>query len=126
MAQLSERPYAMKILVIDDHSLIREALSSVLKELKGDAEVFEASNCGQAMRLVEDHADFGLVLLDLTLPDRNGFSVLEELRERYPAMSVVVLSASQDRDTVVKALDLGALGFIPKSANREVMSSALQ
>ena len=79
------------------------------------------------MRLIEEHADdFGLILLDLTLPDRNGFSVLAELRERYPAISIVVLSAQQDRASVMKALDLGALGFIPKSANRDVMVSALQ
>jgi DNA-binding NarL/FixJ family response regulator len=116
----------MKFLVVDDHALIREALRSVLKELKRDAEVVEASNCGQAMRLVEGHADLDLILLDLTLPDRDGFSMLAELRERYPALSIVVLSALQDRGNVVKALDLGAQGFIPKSANREVMLSALQ
>jgi DNA-binding NarL/FixJ family response regulator len=117
----------MKILVVDDHALIREALCSVLKELKRDAEVVEASDCGQAMRLVEEHAaDLGLILLDLTLPDRDGFSVLAELRERHPAISIVVLSALQDRDNIDKALDLGALGFIPKSAKREVMLSALQ
>jgi DNA-binding NarL/FixJ family response regulator len=117
----------MKFLVVDDHALIREALGSVLKELKRDAEVVEASNCGQAMRLVEEHTDLDLILLDLTLPGGpDGFSVLAELRERYPAMSIVVLSALQDRGNVVKALDLGAQGFIPKSANREVMLSALQ
>src|SRR6266705_1851601 len=116
----------MKILVVDDHALIREALRSVLKELKDDAEILEAANCGQAMRLVEEHADLGLILLDLTLPDRDGFSVLEELRERYPAMSIVVLSALQDRDNVVKALDLGAQGFIPKSAQSDVILNALR
>jgi DNA-binding NarL/FixJ family response regulator len=62
----------------------------------------------------------------LNLPDRNGLDVLAELRERHPAISAVVLSASDDRDTVAKALDLGALGFIPKSSTREVMLSALR
>jgi len=62
----------MKILVIDDHALIREALHSLFRELKGDAEVLGASNCAQAMRLVEGDANFGLVLLDLGLPDRDG------------------------------------------------------
>ena len=70
----------MKILVVDDHALIREALGSVLKELKSDADVLEASNCAQAMQLVETHEDLELVLLDLTLPDRDGASVLSELR----------------------------------------------
>jgi len=116
----------MKILVVDDHVLIRDALRSVLKEVKGDAVVLEASDSRQAMALVAEHAELGLILLDLNLPDRDGFSLLAELRERYPAISVVVLSGQQDRSSVVKALDLGALGYIPKSGQREVMLSALQ
>jgi len=116
----------VKILVVDDHALIREALRGVLRELKGDATVLEASNCREAMQLIAEHPDLGLILLDLNLPDRDGFSVLAELRERFPAMPVVVLSGQQDRGSVVKALDLGALGFIPKSGQREVMLSALQ
>jgi DNA-binding NarL/FixJ family response regulator len=116
----------MKILVVDDHLLIREALRGVLKELRSDAAVLESADSGQAMQLIAEHADIGLILLDLNLPDRDGLSVLAELRERYPATSVVVLSAQQDRGSVVKALDLGALGFIPKSAEREVMRAALE
>jgi DNA-binding NarL/FixJ family response regulator len=116
----------MKILVVDDHVLIRDALRGVLKEVKADATVLEASDSSKAMALVAEHADLGLILLDLNLPDRDGFSVLAELRERYPAISVVVLSGQQDRSSVVKALDLGALGYIPKSGQREVMLSALQ
>src|SRR3984893_19565892 len=105
----------MKILVVDDLVLIREALRGVLKELRSDAVSLEGSDGRQAMRLIGEHADIGLILLDLNLPDADGFSMLAELRERYPATSVVVLSAQQDRRSVVKALDLGALGFIPKS-----------
>jgi DNA-binding NarL/FixJ family response regulator len=114
----------MKILVIDDHALIREALRGVLKELKGDVSVVEAPGWRQAAIHFEEGASFDLVLLDLNLPDRDGADILAELRERYPAIAVVVLSARQDRDSVAKALNLGALGFIPKSAPREVMLSA--
>ena len=116
----------MQVLVIDDHALIRDALRGVVKELKDDAAIIEASDCRQAMRLIDEHPDLGLILLDLNLPDRNGFDVLSDLRERYPAISTVVLSAFNDRDTVARALDLGALGFIPKSSTREVMLSALR
>ncbi len=117
----------MKILVVDDHVLIRDAVRGVLKELKGDADVLEASDCRQAMALIAENADdLGLILLDLHLPDRDGFSALSEMRERYPAISVVVLSGQHDRSTVMKALDLGVSGFIPKSGLREVMLSALQ
>ncbi len=116
----------MKILVVDDHVLIREALRGVLKRLRSDAVVLEGSDSRQAMQFLSEHADIGLILLDLNLPDRDGFSMLAELSERYPATSVVVLSGRQDRVSVVKALDLGALGFIPKSAKTEVMLAALE
>jgi DNA-binding NarL/FixJ family response regulator len=116
----------MKILVVDDHVLIREALRGVLKELKGDVAIVEAANSRQAMQRIEENSDLELILLDLNLPDRSGFDVLAELRERYPAISVVMLSASNDRDDIATALDLGALGFIPKSAQREVMLSAFK
>jgi DNA-binding NarL/FixJ family response regulator len=116
----------MKVLVVDDHALIRDALRGVLKELNDGATVVEAADSRQALRLTDENPDFGLVLLDLNLPDRSGFDVLVELRGRHPAISVVVLSALNDRDSVAKALDLGATGFIPKSASREVMLSALR
>ncbi len=116
----------MKILIVDDHALIRDALQGLLKKLKRGAIVLEASNSRQAMDAIASHDDISLVLLDLNLPDRDGFSVLAELRERYPAIAVVMLSAIQERAKVIKALDLGAVGYIPKSARREVMMSALQ
>jgi DNA-binding NarL/FixJ family response regulator len=116
----------MKILVVDDHVLIRDALRAALKELQDVTTVLEASDCRQAMELIQEHPDLALILLDLNLPDRDGFSVLAELRQRHPAVSIVVLSAFHDRDSVAKALDLGAVGFIPKSAKREVMLKALQ
>jgi DNA-binding NarL/FixJ family response regulator len=116
----------MKFLLIDDHVLIREALRGVLKELRRDADVLEAANCDQAKRLVEEHSDLEVILLDLNLPDGDGFHLLAQLREQYPAISIIVLSASNDRDYVVRALDLGAVGFIPKSAQRAVMVGALE
>ena len=116
----------MKILVIDDHVLIREALQALLKKLKRGAEVLEASDSRQAMEIFANNADIGLVMLDLNLPDRDGLAVLSVLRELHPAVAVVVMSAIQERATVMQALDLGAVGYIPKSARREVMTSALQ
>ncbi len=116
----------MKILVIDDHALIRDAVRLVIKELKNDAIVLESADCAQARRLIDKNPDLELILLDLSLPDQDGFDMLADLRERYPAVSVVVLSAHDDRASVIKALDLGALGFIPKSAQRDVMLGALR
>ena len=115
----------MKILVIDDHVLIREALRGVLRELKGAATVIvEAADGRQAMHQLEQMGAIDLILLDLGLPDRDGFEMLGELGVRYPTIPVVVLSAYRDKATVTRALDAGALGFIPKSSHRDVMLSA--
>ena len=65
-------------------------------------------------------------LQNVDLPDRDGFSVLDELRQRYPAIPVVVLSARNDCESVVRTLALGASGFIPKSGQLEIMLSALE
>ncbi len=116
----------MKALLVDDHTLIREALRRVLGELRQDLVVLEAAECGLARRIVAENPDIELILLDLSLPDEDGFAMLEDLRERYPAISIVVLSGHEDRESVTKALDLGALGFIPKSAPHEVMLTALR
>jgi DNA-binding NarL/FixJ family response regulator len=117
---------SMKILLVDDHVLLREALRGALNELEAEAAIFEASDSRETMQFVEQNPDLDLIMLDLNLPDRDGFSVLTEVRQRYPSISVVIMSALQDRENVVKALDLGAVGFIPKSAGRKVIIGALQ
>ncbi|MEH2475518.1 DNA-binding NarL/FixJ family response regulator [Nitrobacteraceae bacterium AZCC 2161] len=116
----------MRVLIVDDHALIREALHAVLKQLKREAIIFEASNSREAMRIVEEHPDISLILLDINLPDRDGFSVLRELRDRYAAIAIIILSSSDDQDTVRRAFKLGALGFIPKTTEREVMLNAIK
>src|SRR5207244_3167211 len=116
----------MKVLIVDDHALIREALHAVLKQLKREAVIFEASNSRQAMHIVKEHTDISLILLDINLPDRDGFSVLRELRDRYATIAIIILSSSDDHDTVKRAFKLGALGFIPKTTEREVMLNAIE
>jgi DNA-binding NarL/FixJ family response regulator len=116
----------MKVLVIDNHALIREASRGLIGKLGRDAVLLDASNCAQAIRVLEQHPDLDLILLDLTLPDRDGFSMLAELREYHPATAVVVLSGSKARHDVNRALELGAVGYIPKTTSYDVMLSALE
>ena len=116
----------MKILVVDDHALIRTALRGVLGELDHDVTVFEASDCRSAFDLIEARPDLDLVLLDLNLPGIHGLAALEELRTRHPALPVVVLSSANDRASVTRALDQGAMGYIPKLSSNEVLISALR
>jgi DNA-binding NarL/FixJ family response regulator len=114
----------MKILLVDDHALIRDALRGVLAELQATAEILDAPDSRSALATLEANCEIQLIVLDLNLPDRAGFDVLAEVRELYPGIGVVVLSANHDRASVGRALDLGAVGFIPKSAPRNVMLSA--
>ena len=76
--------------------------------------------------MVEKHPDLSLILLDINLPDRDGFSVLSELRNRYPTIAIIMLSALNDQDQVKRAFSLGALGFIPKTTEPGVMLSAIE
>jgi len=121
-----DRKPPMKVLIVDDHALIRQALHTVLKELKRETVIFEAANSRQAMQVVEQHPDLNLILLDINLPDRDGLSVLDELRDRYATIAIVILSASDDQDKIKRAFGLGALGFIPKTTEREVMLNAIR
>ena len=116
----------MKILLVDDHVLIRDAMRSVLRELDGAAESLEAESGRQAKDLLVQHPDVSLILLDLRLPDRDGLEMLAELRANHPGVAVVMLSAFNDRDNVVKSLDAGAQGFIAKTATRDVLLGALR
>lgn len=116
----------MKILVIDDHVLIRQAMQGVVRKIKRDAILLEAADSRQAMQTIAENPDTDLILLDLTLPDRDGLSVLGDIRQRAPTVSIVVISAIQDPKFVMKALDLGARGYIPKSAQGDVILNALR
>jgi DNA-binding NarL/FixJ family response regulator len=116
----------MKILVVDDHALIRTALRGVLRELAHDVTILEAGDCRSAFGLIETHPDLDLVLLDLSLPGMHGLVALEELRTRHPALPVVVLSSVIDRASVTHALDQGAMGYISKLSTNEVLVSALR
>lgn len=116
----------MKILVVDDHALIRTALRGVLGEIGSEVTVLEASDCRGAFGLIEAQPDLDLVLLDLNLPGIHGLAALEELRARHPALPVVVLSSTNDRASVTQALDQGAMGYIPKLSSNAVLISALR
>ncbi|HXZ47694.1 MAG TPA: response regulator transcription factor [Usitatibacter sp.] len=119
----------MKVLLIDDHHLIREGLRPVLQQLAepGEAlEVVEASTFRAGLEEAGRHADLELALLDLRLPDVAGFEALAELQSRHPELPVVVMSGEDDPALVRGALERGALGYIPKSSSTAVVLNALR
>jgi DNA-binding NarL/FixJ family response regulator len=116
----------LKVLVVDDHPLIREALRQVLRALNKDIDLLEAGSAPEALAAADRNEGIDFILLDLALPGADGFEVLRELRERHPSFPVVVLSASDHAEVVMRALDAGAMGFIPKTASNEVLLGALR
>jgi DNA-binding NarL/FixJ family response regulator len=116
----------MKVLLVDDHPLILSALQSVIQGLGDDVTVLGASSAAQARAELSKDADFDLVLLDLALGDADGFEVLTEFRAAYPALPVVVVSASDRASDVIRAIDLGAMGFVPKRSSNEMLFEALR
>ena len=116
----------MKILVVDDHPLILEALHHTLLQLDQDALLHDARTAAEGRALANAHPDADLLLLDLGLPHAHGLSLLLEVREHHPAIPVVVLSGSERHEDVMRAIDAGAMGYIPKSYPPKLMLSALR
>jgi DNA-binding NarL/FixJ family response regulator len=116
----------MKVLLIDDHPLILSALQSVIQGLGDDVTVVGAGSARAARETLQAQSDFDLVLLDLQLGDADGFDVLSEFRTAYPALPVVIVSASDRASDVIRSIDLGAMGFVPKRSTNETLFEALR
>lgn len=116
----------MKILLVDDHALFREGMSHVLKNMPESPEVIEAGSADEGLFLAQEKKPIDLVLLDLHLPETDGFTVLARLHHNYADLAVIVLSASEDFLDAKKSLDLGAMGYIPKSATSQIMLGAIR
>ena len=115
----------MKVLLIDDHPLILTALQNVIQGIGSHVAVVGVAGARAAREALAADPAFDLVLLDLRLGDADGFEVLTELRNTYPAVPVVVVSASDRSADVIRAIDLGAMGFVPKRASNETLQEAL-
>lgn len=115
----------MNVLVIDDHPLILSAMQSLVQRLAEDVRVTAVATAQAAHDALAGGTDFDLALLDLQLGDDNGFDLLAEVRGAYPALPVVVVAASDHRDDVMRAIDLGAMGFVPKLTSVETLLGAL-
>lgn len=119
----------MRILVIEDHTLVREGLLLALKAL-GDAnaqtEILGAKDADEATVMLEANDDFDLILLDLMLPGTSGMAFLGVIRKRHPHVPVVILSALDDGDTVMKAIRQGAAGFVSKASPTDTLLGALR
>ena len=116
----------MKVLLIDDHPLILAALQTVIRGLGDDVTVVGVATDREARATLKGDPDYDLVLLDLYLGEADGFELLAELRGLYPALPIVVVSASDRASDVIRAIDAGAMGFVPKRASNATLFDALR
>lgn len=117
---------AMKLLIVDDHPVLREGLAALLAHAAPDTIVLQAGSAREALGLVEVHADLDVVVLDLVMPGMGGLSALAEFGRVRPDVPVIVLSSSEDPQDARKALAQGALGYVPKSASQHALLSAIR
>ena len=119
-------PGGYSFVIADDHPLFRGALKDALAGIGNVAAIHEAGNFESAKALVVANEDIDLVLLDLSMPGASGLSGLISLRGVHPSVPMIVVSAHDDPVTIRRALDLGASGFISKSASLDEIRSAVQ
>lgn len=116
----------LKLLVVEDHALVREGLVRMLGQVESDIEVLEAPDFESALTVLDGEDEFDLILLDLALPGIDGFAGLDVLRRQFPAIPVAVVSAFDDLPTVTRVMNLGASGFIPKAFSGEALLAAVR
>ena len=116
----------MKIVIADDHALVRTGMAQLLGELESDITVLEAENYPDAATLLVSHPDTALALLDLNMPGMNGCTQIEALAEQAPTVPLVMLSGSENPQDMQCALDAGAAGYIPKSESPAVILHAVR
>src|SRR5436190_5542994 len=113
-----------RILIADDHELVRRGLRQILAEAFAELVFGEAADARQTLEAA-DKEHYDLVLLDINMPGRSGIEVLQDLKRLYPRLPIVVLTAFPERDYAVRAFKLGASGYVSKqSASSELVAAA--
>ena len=116
----------MKVLLVDDHALVREGLALLLPKLDPAFVPVGAASCEEAIALLARDPEIGLILMDLSLPGMSGADGIQAIRSKYPDMPIVALSGTDDRQTILQSIKSGAMGFIPKSYTTDRLFGALQ
>ena len=118
----------MQFLIVDDHSIVTMALGMLLKDFDGqDNSVYTANSKDEALALADQYGDTAdLMILDLSMPGVEGTSLMETIVERHPTMKILVMSGLTDQHSIVKVLQMGAAGFIPKSLDAALLTAAIR
>jgi len=115
----------MKILICDDHKIVRDGLRQILQQLEGVNLIMEAGNGDDALSILKKEA-FDIVLLDISLPDRSGMEVLQSVKSRWPLINVLMLSMHPQEQYAIRALKLGASAYLTKDTASEELLLAVK
>lgn len=115
-----------RVLIVEDHALVREAMAQTLGRIESGLECVEARGSEEALTLLAGSPDWDLAIIDLMLPDLSGFSLLGVLAKRYPDMPTIVVSALDDQATLRRAMKVGASGFVSKSSSGDELRHAVR
>ena len=115
----------MKILICDDHKIVRDGLKQILLQMEGHTSIVEAGDAKDAFGFLKKEA-FDIVLLDISLPDRNGLEVLQSIKEKWPSTNVLMLSMHPQEVFALRALTLGASGYLTKDTAMEELQIAVK
>lgn len=116
----------MKVIIADDHWVVRQSLKQIMRRLNQTLQIYEAETFGELTALLAEHPDTSLILLDLVMPGFDGLSGLRSLRAEFPDIPVVIVSVHEDVDHVIRSVEQGAIGYIPKSAAGPEIERALE
>ena len=115
----------MKVLIVDDHAIVRRGMVSLLQEHFKDVSCSEADNARAALDAVQ-REPWDLALVDISMPGRNGLDLIQEIRQEHPAMPILVISSHEEKDYALRALKLGASGYVSKQSAADVLVTAVQ
>ena len=126
MSGLSSAIAMPTLLIADDHPLFRDALRTIVLKTWPQASIHEAEHVQALYTLIDSQRHADLLMLDLSMPGSQGFDVLVHLRTHHPQLPIVIVSAHESPPAMRRAMDYGAMGFIPKSADAATIAMALQ
>lgn len=115
----------MKILICEDHKIVREGLNQILQQLQGVSLIKEAGNGNEALILLKNE-DFDIVLLDISLPDKSGLEILQSIKTKWPSTNILMLSMHPQEQYAIRALKLGASGYLTKDTASEELLIAVK
>lgn len=115
----------MKILICDDHKIVRDGLRQILMQLEGENSIIDTGDGNDAINLLKDD-DFDIVILDISLPERSGLEILQSIKSRWPSINVLMLSMYPQEQYAIRALKLGASAYLTKDTASEELLLAVR